>query len=125
MPLLTTNLGMNRFYIDSLPDEMQQKAEYLIYRQEQGLAEIDDKYIKQYYIPMGYNVSCELSAGLPSSVYIAELRSTQAVHPTLRPIAQKIGNALENMFPKMALYVDKSEDEWSTVRGKHDITKKG
>ncbi len=86
--------------------------------------EIRDQFVRQYYIAMGYNVACELTAGLPSLVYIAELRSGQTVHPTLRPIAQKIGNVLKSILPEMAIHVDNSPDEWSTARGKHDIVKK-
>jgi hypothetical protein len=92
--------------------------------QASRIAMIENPEIRQYYIAMGFNVACELTASLPSAVYIAELRSGQTVHPTLRPIAQKMGIAMESIFPEMALHIDYSPDEWSTKRGTHDIVRK-
>ncbi len=124
MPLLTTSYGFNQWYLTSLSEKLRQEALDIMVEQEVEIAKIDDQIIRQYYIAMGYNVACELTGGLPSIVYIAELRSGQAVHPTLRPIAQKMGRVLKKVFPEMALYCDNSPDEWSTIRGKHDIVKK-
>ncbi|MDP3380611.1 MAG: hypothetical protein Q8S84_03630 [bacterium] len=56
-------------------------------------------------------------------VYMAELRSTQYVHPTLRVIAQKIGKYLEEKYA-FKLFVEKSEYDFDINRGKHDIVLK-
>jgi hypothetical protein len=73
---------------------------------------------------MGFKVVCECTFDLPAAVYVAELRSTQAVHPTLRVVAKQMGKELQKLFPKMAIHCDFSDDVWSTLRGKHDIVKK-
>lgn len=125
MPLLTLRHGIHPWYMDSLPEDTRAMAVEVIRGQEEKIKKIEDPTIRQYYIAMGYRVVCELVAGLPSAVYIAELRSTQAVHPTLRPIAQWMGEQLTKHLPEMALHCDMSPDEWSTIRGKHDIVKKG
>ena len=124
MPLLTVNHGFNSWYLDELPIELRAHALQVIDEQEKELEVVTDPLVKQYYVAMGYNVTCDLTAGLPSAVYIAELRSGQAVHPTLRVIAQKMGRAREDSVPSLVLHCDNSPDEWSTVRGKHDIVKK-
>lgn len=124
MPLLTTRHGFHKWYLESLPPNLQTEAQKLLLLQEERIASINDEVTRQYYVAMGYNVACELTAGLPSAVYIAELRSTQAVHPTLRPIAQQMGQALKESVPEIKLHCDMGPDEWTTVRGKHDIVRK-
>ena len=83
-----------------------------------------DEVTKQCYIAMGFNVSIEMTAPLPSAVYIAELRSGMTVHPTLRPIAQEIGKTLKKIIPGIALYIDEGPDEFSVKRGGQDIVEK-
>ncbi len=124
MPLLTTRHGFHKWYIDSLPEEMVSDVYKLLVLQETEIAKIEDPLVRQYYIAMGYNVVSDLTGGLPSCTWIAELRSTQAVHGTLRPLAQQIGTIMQELLPEMALYVDYSPDEWSTKRGTQDIVKK-
>lgn len=124
MPLLTTKLGFHSWYLESLPEWFRLEAEHTISQQKEVISSIEDKAVAQYYTAMGFQVACELVASLPSAIYIAELRSTPAVHPTLRPIAQQMGNKLQELLPYMALYVNYSPDEWSTIRGGHDIVKK-
>lgn len=124
MPLLTTHHGFNKWYLESLPEKLRTEALEIMAIQELEISMIESPIVRQYYVAMGYNVSCEVTAGLPSAVYIAELRSGQTVHPTLRLIAQDMGRTLKNIFPEMALHCDFSPDEWSTARGRHDIVKK-
>jgi len=57
-------------------------------------------------------------------VYIAELRTQQTVHPTLRLIAKALGEAIEEYVPGIALYCDYRDDEWSARRGSQDIVAK-
>jgi thymidylate synthase ThyX len=124
MPLLTTDHGFGEWYLDALPEHLRKEAVRILAIQEERLKQIEDPLVRQYYIAMGYKVTCDLTAGLPSATYIAELRSGQTVHPTLRVIAQKIGEALKQTIPYLALHCDMRPDEWSTTRGKHDIVKK-
>jgi len=124
MPLLTTDIGFHPWYLENLPEEIQALTLEIIALQEEEIRKITDPLIRQYYIAMGYQVGCEMTAGIPSSVYIAELRAGQSVHPTLRPVAQKIGQALKTVIPEITLHCDMSPDQWSTLRGKHDIVKK-
>lgn len=124
LPLLTTDLGFHSWYIEQIPGVLRNKVWNTIHTLFPQINQIEDPYIKQYYIPMGYKVMCELTGGLPSMVYIAELRSGQTVHPTLRPIAQKMGKTIQEILPDMALHVNYDPDEWSTRRGKQDIVKK-
>ncbi len=124
MPLLTTYHGFNNWYIDQLPDNLVDMVLKTIKVQQEAVDKIQDIYIRQYYIAMGFNVACELTAGLPSALYIAELRSGQTVHPTLRNIAQKMGKSLKEIIPFMQIHCDMGADEWTTARGRHDIVKK-
>jgi thymidylate synthase ThyX len=124
MPLLTTHYGFHDWYLAQLPTEMRREAFNLLDTQCAEIARIKDPELRQYYIAMGYQVGCEITAGLPSAVYISELRSGQTVHPTLRPIAQKMGGVIREIVPEMVIHTDMSPDEWSTKRGKHDIVKK-
>lgn len=48
----------------------------------------------QYLYPMGQQISMTMEMGLASAVYIAELRSGKAVHPTARCCAQGLAFAL-------------------------------
>lgn len=122
MPLLTTRLGFHPWYLENLPPEYAQRIDTAKFLMNQLLADVDPT-ILQYYVPMGFMVPVKLSCPLPSAVYVAELRSGQTVHPTLRPEAQKMGSVLKEIIPEMALHVDFSGDVWSTKRGKQDIVK--
>lgn len=125
MPLLTTEYGFENWYLEQLSDDLKDEVTVFLAEQEIKIAALPcNEYDKQYYIGMGYQVPCVALAPLPAAVYIAELRSNQTVHPTLRKIAHKIGRFIENEIPGIALYCDYSEDEWTIKRGAHDIVKK-
>lgn len=125
MPLLTTKFGFNKWYLEQLPKEVRQEAEELIKKQK---AEIKwlmvDSIYKQYYIALGFNVPCRVSYGLPATIYVTELRSGKAVHPTLRKIAHKMRESLLKMFPGIKLNCDLNPDDWDVRRGLHDIVEK-
>jgi hypothetical protein len=78
---------------------------------------------KQYYMPMGYNVSAELMGTLPPLVYLCEIRSSQTVHPTLRKVAQKMSQYLIDTH-QIKLFVDMSEYAFDIKRGQQDIVAK-
>jgi thymidylate synthase ThyX len=120
MPLVTTELGFNSFYIESLPKDIQIKARKHLEEIKKEIKSLDlSKEEKQYYIPMGYNTSNHFTGTLPAIVYMVELRATRFVHPTLRKIAYNIGKVLEDKGIKLNL--DKEKDKFDIKRGEHDI----
>lgn len=125
MPLLKTEEGFHEWYLSQLPEDLRIEAVEFLKNQEEKIAMLDGSpEEKQYYVGMGYKVSCYVAAPLPAAVYIAELRTQQTVHPTLREIAKKLGQCIKEYVPYIALYCDNREDEWSSSRGKQDIVEK-
>jgi thymidylate synthase ThyX len=125
MPLLTTELGFNTWYIEQLPEDMQIEARELIVKQTEKIKALETTpEIKQYYIAMGFNVFCSVTYSLPAAVYVMELRSGKMVHPTLRKIAHKMYQSTSEAFPDLKLYADLDQDDWDFRRGLADITMK-
>lgn len=124
MPLLTTAYDFHPWYLESLPPTLVSKAKELLFEQQEAIRLIEDANIRQYYIAMGYQVACEMTAPLPAAVYIAELRAAQTVHSTLRQRSQQMGEVLKELFPTISLYCDMNPDEWSIKRGGQDIIRK-
>lgn len=125
MPPLTTKYGFHKWYLEQIPKKYRTEVLNVIKKQTQKIKALkcDDK-IKQYYTAMGFNVMCGCTFDLPAATYLAELRSGQTVHPTLRVIAQEIGRSIQKLFPKIALYCDFSPDVWTSKRGTQTIEKK-
>ena len=129
MPLLTDDLGFHSWYIDQLPAEVREGARDFVDRQ---LAEFRrlrtahrlDRATAQYLLPIGMTILCRLTYDLPQMVYVAELRSGQTVHPTLRAIAQQMAGALAHEHPRLALYADASPSEFCVRRGDQDIVRR-
>jgi thymidylate synthase ThyX len=125
MPLLTTDLGFNQWYLEQLPDNLRAQAEMLIEEQKHVIATLPaSPEIKQYYTSLGFNVTCRVTYGLPAAVYVAELRSSKTVHPTLRAIAHKMIAAIRLRFPELVLHTDLDPDDWDVRRGTQDIVMK-
>lgn len=125
MPLLTTSLGFNNWYLEQLPEKLRLEAEKLIAEQTELINKLETSAeIKQYYIAMGFNVSCQVTYPLTAAVYVIELRSGRAVHPSLRQIAHKMYDALIKELPNLKFHVDLSPDDWDIRRGLADIVKK-
>lgn len=80
--------------------------------------------LNQYLFPMGTQVLVHASYSVPETVYIGELRSNKTVHPSLRPIAQKMLEALDRDIPEMVIYGDRELDSWSAKRGEQTIADK-
>jgi hypothetical protein len=122
MPLLTTSLGFHDWYLAKLPKESRVEAEALI---AELIPEINSlpctDVERQYYIPMGFQVAASFTWSFDQCVYVAELRSSETVHPTFRVYAQALGKWIEEKVPYAALYVDYNLDQWSYKRGKQDI----
>ena len=125
MPLLTTNHGFFPWYLEQLPDNLRTQVENVITAQIARIAALDcSREVRQYYIAMGFTVACDETLSLPAAIYVAELRSGQTVHPTLRVVAQKMGQAIAEAVPGIALHCDNSPDAWNIKRGTQDIVKK-
>jgi len=125
MPLLTTDLGFNKWYLDQLSNNLKKNANKLIKTQSQMIKKLDtSKENKQYYTAMGFNVACRVSYGLPATIYVIELRSGKAVHPTLRKIAHKMHHAIKKEFSELTLHSDLEKNDWDVRRGLNDIIKK-
>jgi thymidylate synthase ThyX len=125
MPILTTKHGFYDWYLNQLPEKFRPKAVAKIASLQKQIDALDcDPTIKQYYTAIGYTIACEVTYGLPASIYVAELRSSQTVHPTLRTIAQKMGQYIKKTVPSIAIHCDMSKDIFTIKRGAQDIVKK-
>ena len=123
--LLTAQHGFHPWYLEQLDDATRAKAEALIglvTRQIHGLeASATDR---QYYIPLGFRVRCHVTYGLPALIYVLELRSGKAVHPTLRRVIHQIAKRFQQDYPEIALHIDADPDDWDVRRGTQTITEK-
>lgn len=133
MPLHSTYYGMEPWYINELPEDIQGEARRLS-------ESIDNKFSSpenirgegrlsaQYGIPMGYLGACAVTGDLPAIVYLLELRSTTPVHPTLRAQAIEASRQLTGRFVRsgigLALFPDMSDSKFDTTRGLHDIVER-
>ncbi len=125
MPLLSTRFGFHPWYLEQLPASVRERAETLIAEQTAAITAIDaGPADKQYLIALGFRVPCRYTFDLPGLVYFVELRSGKAVHPTLRPVAHRMADAVAERFPDIALHIDRDEDDWDARRGLQDITEK-
>jgi len=125
MPLATTHFGFNQWYLNQLPEDVRAKAIELIKTQTERIEQLPTSpEIKQYYVSLGFNVSCRTYFGLPALVYLVELRSDTTVHPTIRPIMHKIHHELKTRFPELTLHTNLAESDWDIRRGTQTIEQK-
>ena len=134
IPLIDGQFGLNPWYTEQfdehLPpaDALQLKKD--IAAQFTAIANLPNHGIavtptlNQYLFPMGTQVLVHTSYSVPETVYIGELRSNKTVHPSLRPIAQKMLEILGQDLPGTALYGDQDQDSWSAKRGEQTIASK-
>ncbi|MGM0629319.1 MAG: FAD-dependent thymidylate synthase [Patescibacteria group bacterium] len=124
MPLVTDSYGFGSWYLEELSPELRKEAKRLIKEQKKKTGQLKvQPEIRQYYIPMGYNVSCRLNGDIHALTYLVELRSTRFVHPTLRKVAIKMADELKERHG-IKLHLDKDPNRFDVKRGEHDITKK-
>lgn len=127
MPLLTDEIGFHEWYLGELPNALQAEAKALLAQQKEAVAALSkDQYLRQYYLPMGYKTSNRLSGDLPALVYLAELRSSSTVHPTLVERAQAMGKILEEQYGQatgLKVFLDPDPGRFDVKRGEHDIVK--
>ncbi len=127
MPLLTMELGFGKWYMQELPEEVRKNAENFLKTQQEKINKLEiSKEEKQYYIAMGYLISNRLTGNIPALVYLAELRATRFVHPTLRKIAKSMADTMSSLFSKngLVLHLDEEIDRFDIKRGEHDIVLK-
>lgn len=125
MPLLSTSYGFHNWYLEQLDDELKSEATELIFSLQKEIQNLScSEEERQYYIPMGYRVPCQVTYSLPALVYIMELRSGKMIHPTLRSVIHQIINRFKHNFPNVPIHVDMDPDDWSVRRGAQTITEK-
>lgn len=125
MPLLTDSLGFHGWYLGELPKSLRVEAEAMLSKISGLTDRLNlDPTMRQYYIPMGYMVSCSLSGDLPALVYVVELRATRFVHPTLCARAKQMAESLEGALGSagLVLHLDSDPNRFDIKRGTHDIT---
>lgn len=121
MPLLTTEIGFHKWYLKILPESLKEKAKKHLEEVEDILKSLEaSPEVLQYYIPMGYKMSCHIMGTLPALSYVCELRSTTYVHPTLRLVAIAMGELIEKETG-IPLFLDKNPELLDLRRGKQDI----
>ncbi|MDD4615763.1 MAG: FAD-dependent thymidylate synthase [Alphaproteobacteria bacterium] len=134
IPLIDGRFGFNPWYLSQFEENMPSDAAAAlkedIAAQFKAIADLQKEVpgatpaLSQYYFPMGTQALVHASYSVSETVYIGELRSAKTVHPSLRPIAQKMLAILERDIPGMALYGDHDEDSWSAKRGEQTIKEK-
>lgn len=127
MPIVNANIGFHSWYYNKLPDISKVEADKLFTSisnfVNNHIRDVEEDLDLQYLLPMGTLIPIAIETSVRQAVYLAELRSGQTVHATLRPLAQKIGHYLEDKLG-IPTTCDFSEDEWNTRRGTQDITSK-
>ncbi|MGB9154190.1 MAG: FAD-dependent thymidylate synthase [Alphaproteobacteria bacterium] len=134
IPLIDGQFGMNPWYMQQLNEHLSPEdaaqLEQEIAAQFAAIADLPKQGIaptpalNQYFYPMGVQVLVHTTYSVPETVYIGELRSGKTVHPSLRPIAQKMLEIVERDLPSIALYGDRDSECWSAKRGEQTISSK-
>ena len=127
MPLLTTELGFNEWYLNELTDDLRDRAITLLAEQAEFSSSLtDDDALRQYYLPMGYNISNYLTGDLSALAYLVELRASSLVHPTLATRAAEMANLLTQQYGALGLqlHLDPEPGRFNVKRGEADIIKR-
>ncbi len=124
MPLLTTDLGFNQWYIDNLPETVREKLPGHLEMIKKAIGEFKIQgELQQYFIPIGYNTSNRFTGDLPATVYMVEIRDSRFVHPTLQKVAHNIGKQITGKLG-IKLNVDPEPNSFDIKRGEQDIVAK-
>lgn len=125
MPLLTTEHGFEPWYLEQLDDELREEAHDLLQYQEACIENLsNDPVLRQYYTALGYRVRTDVTYCLPAAIYVMELRSGKAIHPSLRKKIHKMVKAFQARIPQVRLHVDLDPSDWDIRRGSQTITAK-
>ena len=126
MPLLTPDIGFHPWYLGELTDTVAKAATDFIASQHEATEKLGTTdVVRQYYLPMGYQISNYLSGDLPALVYLVELRASSKVHPTLAFQAEKMAKLLEKQYGDIGLtiHLGTVAGQFDVSRGKDTITK--
>lgn len=126
MPLLTADIGLHPWYLEELDPTLRSEAEALVTTQCACASELtSDAALRQYYLPMGLQISNYLRGDLPALVYLTELRATSLVHPTLATRAAEMAELLKATYADtgLVLHLDPDPGRFNVKRGEHDIIK--
>ena len=130
MPILNFIHGFEKWYLTELPTSLRAEAEAVLTKNQIEVKKLRDAGLSeenaQYYVPMGYLCANRLTGDIPALVYLAELRATRFVHPTLQMRAQQIAKTLGDCLGGYGLkvYVDDEVGRFDVRRGAQDIIKK-
>ena len=127
MPLLTSGLGFNEWYLEELTDELRDQAIALLAEQADAVDSLtDEPTLRQYYLPMGYNISNYLTGDLPALAYLVELRASSLVHPTLARRATEMAAILTEHYGSLGLnlHLDPDPGRFNVKRGEADIIRR-
>ncbi|HET8685145.1 MAG TPA: FAD-dependent thymidylate synthase [Methanosarcina sp.] len=129
MPVVDAHNGFHAWPFMELTEDLQAEAVKLLDKVKSLDSTLIDenqcaqqRIDNQYFMPMGMLVPFRLSYDIGQAIYVAELRSGQTVHPTLRPIARGLGTYLKGLGAEV--HFDDRDDGWSTRRGTQDIVEK-
>jgi len=121
MPLLTSELGFNQWYADSLPEIVRDKLTGHLEMINNAIDDLEiSKELRQYFIPIGYNTANRFSGDLPATVYMVEIRDSRFVHPTLQKVANNIGEQISRKLG-IRLNADPEPNRFDLKRGEQDI----
>ncbi len=126
MPLITANHGFEPWHLSELPTDYRKVAEDFIAAQLARIKALGvSRELQQYYLPMGMRTTIRMTGDLHALVYLAELRATRFVHPTLRIRASQLAQALSDAFSNegLVLHLDPDPDRFDAKRGEHDIVR--
>jgi thymidylate synthase ThyX len=124
MPLLGVNHGFEDWYLRELGD-LESKGRELVERLKHDAYSLtNDPIARQYYLGLGFKVPCQISYGLPATIYMLELRSGKHIHPTYRSKVHEMIRLFVRQFPDLALHVDTDPDDWTVRRGLQTIEKR-
>lgn len=127
MPLLTTKHGFGSWYLEEMPEGLRSEAEKEIARLTKDIAALKQSpEVAQYYTPIGFLTANRITGSLPALTYLLELRSGTTVHPTLRVLAQKMAQRMEEKLADtgLVMHIDYSDTRFDSKRGTQDIVMK-
>jgi hypothetical protein len=137
IPLVTDyGYGINEWYLKEV-EECMSKDDYEAFADEVNslqerirfFNDADEKVNRfelQYLYPLGINLIIQFKYNLAEAVYVSELRSQPTVHDTLRPLAQFMGEWVNQFFRGANICRFNTEPSaFNIARGKQTIFKDG
>ncbi len=118
LPIHCIDYGFHQWYLNSFPVHLRDRVIHHLAHVEHILKSYSDSNVKsdfdkaqlQYYVPLGYRVPVSLVYRLPEAVYVARLRSSSTVHPTLRDIAIRMIDSIKKIVPRIHFKYEETED---------------